>query len=65
MERIVSEDRDKWRPLQAGPCGREILENYASHVQSIIEGTMSVKDALDESAKYGNEVLDEYYSENE
>ena len=65
MERIVSEDRDKWRPLQAGPCGSEILENYASHVQSIIEGTMSVKDALDESAKYGNEVLDEYYSENE
>ena len=65
MERIVGEDRDKWRPLQAGPCGSEILENYASHVQSIIEGTMSVKDALDESAKYGNEVLDEYYSENE
>lgn len=65
MERIVAEDRDKWRPLQAGPCGSEILENYASHIQSIMEGTMDVKEALDESAKYGNEVLDEYYSENE
>lgn len=64
MERIVSEDRDKWRPLQAGPCGSEILENYAAHIQSIIEGKMGVKEALDESAKYGNEVLAEYYEEN-
>lgn len=64
MERIITEDRDKWRPLQAGPCGSEILENYASHIQSIIEGKMGVKEALDESAKYGNEVLAEYYEEN-
>ncbi|MDD6442296.1 MAG: sugar ABC transporter substrate-binding protein [bacterium] len=64
MERIVTEDRDKWRPLQAGPCGSEILENYAAHIQSVIEGKMDVKAALDESAKYGNEVLKEYYEEN-
>ena len=65
MERIVSEDRDKWRPLQAGPCGTEILENYAAHIQSIMEGKMGVKEALDESAEYCNEVLSEYYAENE
>ena len=65
MERIVTEDRDKWRPLQAGPCGSEILENYAAHIQSVMEGKMDVKEALDESAKYGDEVLDEYYAENE
>ena len=65
MERIVSEDRDKWRPLQAGPCGSEILENYAAHIQSIMEGNMDVKEALDESAEYCNEVLNEYYAENE
>ena len=64
MERIATEDRNKWHPLQAGPCGSEILENYASHIQSIMEDKMSVKDALDEAAKAGNEVLDEYYSEN-
>ncbi len=64
MERIVSEDRDKWRPLQAGPCGTEILENYASHIQQIMEGKMEVKEALDESAAYANKVLDEYWAEN-
>ncbi len=65
MERIVTEDRDKWRPLQAGPCGSEILENYASHIQSVMEGKMEVKDALDESAAFANEVLTEYWAENE
>ncbi len=65
MERIVTEDRDKWRPLQAGPCGSEILENYASHIQSVMEGKMEVKDALDESAEFANEVLTEYWAENE
>ncbi|MGN1266509.1 MAG: ABC transporter substrate-binding protein [Dorea sp.] len=65
MERIVAEDRDKWRPLQAGPCGSEILENYAAHIQSVMEGTMDVKEALDESAEFANGVLDEYYAENE
>lgn len=65
MERIVAEDRDKWRPLQAGPCGSEILENYAAHIQSVMEGKMEVQEALDESAAYANELLDEYYAENE
>lgn len=64
MERIVAEDRDKWRPLQAGPCGSEILENYAAHIQSVMEGKMSVKEALDESATFANELLKEYYTDN-
>lgn len=65
MERIVTEDRDKWRPLQVGPCGSEILENLASHVQSIIEGKMEVKEALNESAAFADETLDEYWADNE
>ena len=65
MERIVTEDRDKWRPLQAGPCGSEILENLASHIQSIMEGKMEVQEALDESAEFANETLDEYWADNE
>lgn len=64
MERIVTEDRDKWRPLQAGPCGSEILENYASHIQAVMEGKQDVKAALDESAAYANNLLKEYYAEN-
>ena len=65
MERIVTEDRDKWRPLQAGPCGSEILENYAAHIQAVMEGKQDVKAALDESASYANDLLKEYYAENE
>ena len=64
MERIVTEDRDKWRPLQAGPCGNEILENYASHIQAVMEGKQDVKTALDESAAYADNLLKEYYAEN-
>ena len=64
MERILTEDRDKWRPLQAGPCGSEILENFAAHIQSVMEGKMEVKEALDESAAFANETLKEYYEEN-
>jgi len=65
MERIVTEDRDKWRPLQVGPCGSEILENLSSHIQSIMEGKMEVKEALDESVEFANETLDEYWADNE
>ena len=65
MERIVTEDRDKWRPLQVGPCGSEILENLASHIQSIMEEKMEVQEALDESAEFANDTLDEYWADNE
>lgn len=65
MERIVTEDRDKWRPLQVGPCGSEILENLSAHIQSIMEGKMEVKEALDESVEFANETLDEYWADNE
>ena len=65
MERIVTEDRDKWRPLQVGPCGSEILENLAAHIQSVMEGKMEVQEALDESVEFANETLDEYWADNE
>ena len=44
----------------------DLLRRAAIDVKtvSIMEDKMSVKDALDEAAKAGNEVLDEYYSEN-
>lgn len=64
MKRIITTDRDKWRPLQAGPNGSEILENLASHVQMIMEDRMSVEDALNESVDFGNEVVSEFWAEN-
>lgn len=63
MERIVTEDKDKWRGLQVGPCGSEILENYASEIQAIIEGKKGVKQALNDAATFANGVLDEYWEE--
>lgn len=65
MKRIVTEDVDKYRALQVGPCGSEILENLGSAVQSVLEDKKSVKDALDESAKYADGLLKEYWADNE
>ena len=65
MERIVTEDVDKWRPLQVGPCGSEILENLAAHIQSVMEGKQTAQEALDESVEFADETLAEYWEENE
>ena len=63
MERIVTEDRDKWRGVQVGPCGSEILENYASEIQAVMEGKKDTKQALKDAADFANGVLDEYWEE--
>ena len=63
MERIVTEDKDKWRGVQVGPSGSEILENYASEIQAVMEGKKEVKQALKDAADYANGVLDEYWEE--
>lgn len=65
MERIIAEDRDKWRPLQVGPAGSEILDNLAAHIQAVMGGDQSVQEALDEAAEFGDEILNEYWQENE
>lgn len=65
MSKIINEDRAKWRPLQAGPCGSEILEDLSAHVQMIMEGTMTPQEALDDSAKFGNETLKEFWADNQ
>ena len=57
LERILTEDRDKWRPLQAGPCGSDILLNLTSQLQAVMSGDAEAKEALDEAADYSNELL--------
>src|SRR5699024_3752804 len=52
MERIVTEDRDKYRPLQVGPCGSDILTNLASELQAMMEGKKDAKTAMDDAAEY-------------
>ena len=63
MKRIVTEDKDKWRGVQVGPAGSEILENYASEIQAVMEGKKDTKQALDDAATFANGVLDEYWEE--
>lgn len=65
LERILTEDRDKWRPLQAGPCGSDILLNLTSQLQAVMSGDAEAKGALDEAADYSNELLDEYWADKE
>ena len=65
LERILTEDRDKWRPLQAGPCGSDILLNLTSQLQAVMSGDVEAKEALDEAADYSNELLDEYWADKE
>lgn len=63
MERILTEDKDKWRGVQVGPCGSEILENYASEIQAVMEGKKSTEKALKDAADFANQTLDEYWEE--
>lgn len=65
MERIVTEDRDKYRPLQIGPCGSDILTNVVSEIQAMMEGKKDAKTAMDDAAKYADSALDEYWAEKE
>ena len=65
MERIVTEDRDKYRPLQVGPCGSDILQNLASELQGMMEGSKSPQEAMDDAAQYANQALDEYWADKE
>lgn len=65
MERIVTEDRDKYRPLQVGPCGSDILQNLASELQGMMEGSKNPQEAMDDAAQYANQALDEYWADKE
>lgn len=62
MERIVTEDVDKFRTLTVAPKGVEIYDYLWKQLQTMYEGTQTPQQALDEAARYGNELLDEYWS---
>ena len=63
--KILTTDRDKWRPLQAGPCGNEILKDFASRIQEIMGEDADVKKTLDESATFANDTLKEFWENQE
>nr|WP_288722467.1 sugar ABC transporter substrate-binding protein [uncultured Sellimonas sp.] len=65
MERIITEDYDKYRPLQVGPCGSDILTNLASELQGMMEGKKDAKAAMDDAAKYADAALEKYWADKE
>ena len=59
MEKIYTEDKDKWHGIQAGPCGTQILNQLAADFQGIMSGETSVDEGLKEAEDYANGLLDE------
>ena len=62
MEKIYTEDKDKWHGIQAGPCGTQILNQLAADFQGIMNGETSVDEGLKEAEDYANGLLDEYWA---
>ena len=62
MEKIYTEDKDKWHGIQAGPCGTQILNQLAADFQGIMSGETSVDEGLKEADDYPNGLLDEYWA---
>ena len=62
MEKIYTEDKDKWHGIQAGPCGTQILNQLAADFQGIMSGETSVAEGLKEAEDYANGLLDEYWA---
>ena len=65
MEKIYTEDIDKWHGLQAGPCGTEILTQLAADFQGLMSGELTVEEGLAEAEEYSNGLLDEYWANKE
>lgn len=62
MEKIYTEDKDKWHGIQADPCGTQILNQLAADFQGIMSGETSVDEGLKEAEDYANGLLDEYWA---
>ena len=62
MEKIYTEDKDKWHGLQAGPCGVQILTQLSANFQGIMSGETTVEEGLKEAEDYANGLLDEYWA---
>ena len=65
MERIYTEDIDKWHGLQVGPCGVDILTQLSADFQGVMTDEMTVEEALKEAEDYANGLLDDYWADKE
>ncbi|SHH88787.1 carbohydrate ABC transporter substrate-binding protein, CUT1 family [Clostridium collagenovorans DSM 3089] len=54
---MVYNEKDAYRPLMVGPHGVEIYEYLWKQLQKMMEGEVTPKEALDEAARYANDLL--------
>ena len=57
FKEMVENDKDVYRPLVVGPHGVEIYEYLWKELQTMISGDKTPKQALDDAAKYSNDLL--------
>ncbi|SHH88346.1 ABC-type glycerol-3-phosphate transport system, substrate-binding protein [Clostridium collagenovorans DSM 3089] len=57
FEEMVAKDKDVYRPLVVAPHGVEIYEYLWKQLQRMIQKEATPKEALDEAARYANELL--------
>ena len=57
FESMVYNEKDAYRPLMVGPHGIEIYEYLWKQLQRMMTGEVSPKEALDEAARYSNDLL--------
>lgn len=57
FEKLVKEDKGVYRPLIVAPHGVEVYEYLWKQLQSMVAGQKSPKEALDDAAKYANDLL--------
>ena len=65
MEKIYTDDLDKWHGLQVGPCGVDILTQLSADFQGIMSDELSVEEGLKAAEDYANNLLDEYWADKE
>ena len=57
FKEMVENDKNVYRPLVVGPHGVEIYEYLWKELQTMISGDKTPKQALDDAAKYSNDLL--------
>lgn len=58
LKDMVEKDKGIYRPLKVAPHGVEVYDNLWKELQKMMNNQATPKEALDEAAKYSNELLE-------
>ncbi|GAA0740460.1 sugar ABC transporter substrate-binding protein [Clostridium oceanicum] len=57
LKEMIKNDKGVYRPLKVAPHGVEVYDYLWKQLQKMMNGEVSPKEALDEAARYGNDLL--------